>query len=117
MSSRDWKLRVQDILSAIAGVQRRTANITFAEFQQNETVVKAVLYDFLIIGEATRNIPTEIQTGYDDIPWRFMHGMRNVVAHEYFQIGLEVIWKTLQEDLPLLVPQLQELLERETQGE
>jgi len=52
--SRDWRLRLQDILQSITGIEQRTANITFEEFQNNETLVKAVLYDFVVIGEASR---------------------------------------------------------------
>ena len=70
MSSRNWQLRVQDILDAITSIEQRTAGITFEQFAANETVVKSVLYDFIIIGEASANIPTEIQSRYDQIPWR-----------------------------------------------
>ncbi|MCP2728578.1 DUF86 domain-containing protein [Symplocastrum sp. BBK-W-15] len=89
----------------------------FEEFAKNQTTVKAVLYDFIIIGEATRNVPKEIQSRYPLIPWRLMGGMRNVATHEYFQVNLIRIWATIQEDLPSLVPRLQEVLERETEEE
>ncbi|CCI36747.1 conserved hypothetical protein [Microcystis aeruginosa PCC 9701] len=46
-----------------------------------------------------------------------MAGMRNVATHEYFQVNLSRVWVTIQEDLPTLVPQLQEVLERETEAE
>jgi uncharacterized protein with HEPN domain len=45
-----------------------------------------------------------------------MGDMRNIVAHEYFQVDLEAIWETIQQDLPLLIPQLQALLNSETQN-
>jgi uncharacterized protein with HEPN domain len=101
--SRDWRLRLQDILQSITGIEQRIANITFEEFQSKETIVKAVLYDFVVIGEATRTIPDEIQNLYPDIPWRLMAGMLNVVTHEYFQIDLARIWETIQDDLPRLI--------------
>jgi uncharacterized protein with HEPN domain len=91
--------------------------MSFEKFQGDETVTKAVLYDFVIIGEATRNIPVNIQSRYPQIPWRLMTGMRNVVVHEYFQTNLVRIWETINNELPPLVPQLQELLEREAAGE
>ncbi|MBW4602347.1 MAG: DUF86 domain-containing protein [Calothrix sp. FI2-JRJ7] len=62
----------------------RVAGMTYADFISNETIVKAVFYDFLIIGEAAINIPSEIQQRYPNIPWRIMGDMRNVMAHEYF---------------------------------
>ncbi len=50
MPSRDWRFRVRDMIQAITSVQNRVADLTFADFQANETIAKAVFYDFLIIG-------------------------------------------------------------------
>lgn len=113
MSSREWQLRVQDILDAITSVQRLTAGMTFAEFADDEAISKAVLYNFIIIGEASANVPDDVQSRYSDIPWRLMSDMRNVMAHEYFQVNLRLTWGTVQNNLPMLVPQLQNLLESE----
>ena len=117
MPSRDWRILLQDILESITEIEQRTKGMTFEEFAKNQTTVKAVLQDFIIIGEATRNVPKEIQSRYPLIPWRLMAGMRNVATHEYFQVNLSRVWATIQEDLPTLVPQLQEVLERETEAE
>jgi uncharacterized protein with HEPN domain len=89
--------------------------MTFEDFAKNPTIVKAVLYDFIIIGEATSNIPNEIQARYPLIPWRLIKGMRNVATHEYFQMDLSRVWATIQEDLPLLVAQLEDILEKEAE--
>ena len=113
MPSRDWRLRLQDILESISEIEQQTKAMTFEEFAKNQTNIKAVLYDFIIIGEATRNVPKEIQSRYPLIPWRLMAGMRNVATHEYFQVNLSRIWATIREDLPTLVPQIQEVLSRE----
>lgn len=117
MCSRAWDLRVQDILVAITTIQRHIANIAFEEFTANEVLVQAVLYNYIIIGEAARNIPPEIQALTPEIPWRIMSDMRNVMAHEYFRVNLEIVWDGIQTDLPPLVPQLQELLNHATQNE
>jgi uncharacterized protein with HEPN domain len=111
VSSREWQLRVQDILDAIASTQRLVAGMTFDEFAINEAIVKAVLYNFIIIGEASASISPNIQSRYPNIPWRLMSDMRNVMAHEYFQINLRLTWGTIQNNLPPLVIQLQNLLE------
>ena len=114
MSSRAWQFRVQDIINAINSIEQRTAEMAYDEFAANETLVKSVLYDFIIIGEASRNIPTEIQSRYTQIPWRLMNDMRNIVAHEYFQVNLILTWRTIQNNLSPLKLQLLELLENET---
>ncbi len=113
MPSREWPLRIQDIMNSIDEILQRTANITFKAFIENQTIVKSVLYDLIIIGEASRNVPSEIKSRYPHIPWSFMAGMRNIAAHEYFQVDLSRVWATIEEDLPLLIPQLQQLLDNE----
>lgn len=112
MPYRDWRLRIQDILQSIATIQHRTAGMTFEEFQRDETIIKAVLYDLIIIGEASSNVPDQIQFRYLDIPWRLMGDARNVIAHEYFQVNLEIIWDIITNDFPPLIPKLQDLLQR-----
>ena len=113
MPSRDWRFRVRDMIQAITSVQNRVADLTFADFQANETIAKAVFYDFLIIGEAAINIPPEIQLRYSNIPWRIVADMRNVMAHEYFQVNQRIVWNTIENNLPELMVQLEELLEGE----
>ena len=47
-----------------------------------------------------------------EIPWDVMYGMRNRVIHDYFEVDLEVVWQTIQRDLPILRPQIEQLLAR-----
>ena len=117
MSSRKWQQRVIDILSAISSIQKLTADVTFEDFIAKKTTVKAVLYDFIVIGEAAKSIPTQVQERYPEIPWLPMGDMRNIVAHEYFRIDLEIVWDSIQNDLEPLATQLQSLLECETKQE
>jgi uncharacterized protein with HEPN domain len=90
--------------------------MTFEEFKSNRTIIKAVLYDLGIIGEASRNIPSEVQLRYPQIPWRLMGDMRNVIFHEYFQLELPIIWQTIQKNLIYLSSQLQEVLDNESEN-
>ena len=110
MSSRDWKLRVGDILSAIADIEQWTAGKTLNEFEEDRILAQAILYKFIVVGEASANIPEEIRIHYPRLPWRLMIDMRTAMAHEYFQIDLDRVWKTLTDDLPPLVAELQKIL-------
>ena len=75
MPFRDWQLRLQDIIESIDEILEWTANMTFVDFSSNRVTLKAVLYNLGIIGEASRNIPSEVQLRYSQIPWRQMAGM------------------------------------------
>ncbi|MBW4523875.1 MAG: DUF86 domain-containing protein [Phormidium tanganyikae FI6-MK23] len=111
MSSRDWRLRIRDILCAIEEIQTFIVGMDYETFEQNSIVVKAVLYNLVILGEATRGIPLEIQQQSSSLLWRLMTGMRNIVAHEYFQVDVRRVWDTALNDLPELVEPLKVLLE------
>jgi uncharacterized protein with HEPN domain/predicted nucleotidyltransferase len=115
MPPRNWKLRIQDILEAILEIENFTQGMTFKAFIEDQKTVKAVISDITIIGEAARSkhLPVEVQERYPEIPWDEMRGIRNKVVHEYFRIELNILWRTIKDDLPPLVPQLQEILEDE----
>jgi len=69
-----------------------------------------VIRNLEIIGEAATNIPEDIQEQHPDIPWYQMKGMRNVLIHEYFGVDKDVLWQTLQKDLPSLKEKITKML-------
>ncbi len=114
MPARGWRLRIQDILESIEKIQRYVSDMTLEEFLEAEMVVDAVVRNFTIIGEASRHVPEELEERWPDVPWYEMRGMRNVVVHEYFGVSREILWGTVRNDLPPLVPMLHKILENET---
>jgi uncharacterized protein with HEPN domain len=113
---RDWKLRIRDILHAIYAALDYTKGIKYQDFVNDRKTVDAVLLNLIVIGEAACNVPDEIVATYFDIPWRDMRDMRNFVIHEYFGVSDKILWDTVQNDLPPLVPLLKGILGEETQS-
>lgn len=111
MSSRSADERIQDILDAIAELQVFTQDMDFAQFQNDLKTVKAVELNFIVIGEAASQIPSELQAAHPEIPWSLMRALRNRLVHAYFQIDKQIVWDTLQVDLPPLLPMLKSLLD------
>lgn len=72
MPFRDWKLRIQDILEAVAAVENYVAGMTFENFIQDQRTVDAVVRRFTIIGEASNHVPEEICNRNPHIPWADM---------------------------------------------
>lgn len=66
----------------------------------NYLIVDAIIRNFEIIGEASNSIPSDIKEKYTEIPWRKMYGLRNLIAHEYFGIDLEMIKEIAINSLP-----------------
>ena len=63
-----------------------------------------------IVGEAAANVSKEKQLILINIPWRDVIGMRNRIVHAYFDVDLEIVWKTVIEDFPYLISKLEDVL-------
>ena len=63
-----------------------------------------------LVGQAARNVSDEVQAANPDIPWCEMIGMRNVVVHDYADVDLGLVWKTVREDLPGVIERLNAIL-------
>jgi len=98
--------RLEHILQAIENIGEFTRG-GFDALDVKTT--SAVYYQLLIIGEAARHIPKELQVHFNDIPWIKMMGLRNIIAHEYFALKHERIVAALCH-LPLLIERLQTLI-------
>ena len=111
-------LRVQDYLEhaqqAIERIQRYTAEMDQAAFLQDEMAQDAVIRNIEIIGEAANNI-IKCDPGFarehDEIPWAVIYAMRNRVSHAYHKVDVEIVWKTVQDDLPSMHRQVVALLQ------
>lgn len=102
---------LQDMVEAADKAAQFVKDVDFEAFCKNEEKVFAVIRALEIIGEAARNIPKSIRDRYVEVPWDDIIGMRNKVIHGYFGVDLEVIWKTIDQDLPPLQNTLARIFE------
>lgn len=80
-----------------------------ADFLEDKRTQQAIIMSLVIIGEAATKIMdsyAEFAEAHEQVPWRSMRGMRNRIAHGYFDINLDVVWDTVQTALPELLKQL-----------
>ena len=110
MSPRDWRDRVRDILDAIAEIKKFTRGMDYESFRKDDKAIRAIEMNFIIIGEAANQIPEEVEEKHINIPWNLMRAMRNRIVHVYFKVDEKLMWDTIQNDLPPLIPQLEKLL-------
>ena len=116
MPSREFLLRVQDMLAEMAVVEETIEGLSFEAFAQNRQALRAVLYSLAVIGEAVASVIADLETADSTMPWQQIRGMRNAVIHEYFQVDLEIVWQTTQLDLPALKETLQRILSSLEEG-
>lgn len=113
MPHRNWKVRIDNMLEAIAEILEFTESMSLPDFVADRRTLRAVERGFEIIGEAARHVPPDVESRYPLVPWARMRGMRNVVIHDYSTVDPAVLWDTAQRELPPLIPLLQEILEKE----
>jgi uncharacterized protein with HEPN domain len=112
-SERDPILYLEDIVLSMQRVQEYIAGLDFQHFKWDYKTVDAVIRNFEIIGEASKNLPQPIKDQSAHIPWEEMYQLRNRISHEYFGIDYEIIWNIVTEHLPQNYNDVVELLDQE----
>lgn len=107
-------LRIPDYLSHMLDAIKRIFDyiddIDEVNFLQNKMVQDAVLRNLEVLGEASRNLARyhpDFVRQHDELPWDNMYWMRNRISHGYFSVNFEIIWNTIEKELPLLRQQLE----------
>jgi uncharacterized protein with HEPN domain len=101
------------IVQAIDRVHRYVEDMVEVEFLQDEKTQDAVIRNFEVIGEASNNIKKyhlDFAHEHPEVPLNFAYEMRNALAHGYFKIDFEMVWKTIHADLPGLRAQIAALI-------
>ena len=100
---------VGHIVAAAQDAQRFVAGIDRNEFSSDKRTQQAVVFSLMIVGEAATRLMDrhpEFVAARPEVPWRSMRGMRNRIAHGYFDINLDIVWNTVQSALPELLSSL-----------
>ena len=89
-----------DIQMAMSRIAEYIKGYDFENFKKDYKTVDAVIRNFEIIGEASKNLDEKIKEKYPNIPWNEMYYLRNSVSHEYFGVDYEIIWDVATNYLP-----------------
>lgn len=104
---------LQHILEAITRIQRYIEDVDEITFVDNELIQDAVIRNLEIIGEASRNVNKhypDYAKEHASVPFAVAYEMRNALAHGYFKVDLELVWKTIERDLPELEVMIESLI-------
>ena len=101
---------LSDVVTAGRQVLTYSENATFDDFQRNSMMRHACERQIEIMGEAARRVSASFRTGHPEIPWRRIIAQRHVLAHEYGEIKVELIWKLITTHIPDLIAKLQAIL-------
>lgn len=106
---------LEDIQTAMGRIAEYIDGFNFEHFKWDYKTVDAVIRNFEIIGEASKNLDEKIKEKYHNVPWKEMYYLRNKVSHEYFGIDYEIIWDIATNYLPENKIQIDKIIENETQ--
>lgn len=93
------RIYLQHILDAITQVEEFAA-VGRDRFFMERHWQGSVIYQLLIMGEATKHLSMELRVRHPEVAWRSMAGLRDVLIHNYREVDLNVVWAVVQEDLP-----------------
>ena len=99
------KERLQDLLEAIEKIQQETKGGRSA-FDKDEKTRVWVVHHLEIMGEAARAVSDDLKSKHPEIPWTMIAGIRNRLAHEYFDVNEDIVWNVVEKELPKLKAQV-----------
>ena len=102
-----YLLHMRDAANAVISY---SSQHTFDDFASDDWDQAAAIRNLEIIGEAANHIPTGFRQKYPEIPWQDIIDFRNVAIHNYMEVDSTIIWNIIQNDVPPLLKQLNNLL-------
>ena len=99
-----------DILGSARAIRSYVEGVSRAEFLQNPQLQDSVIRRIEIMGEASGRLSAAFREEHPEIPWARIRGMRNRMIHGYDEIDMEIVWETVERDIPRLIPGLERLV-------
>jgi uncharacterized protein with HEPN domain len=112
--SRDERDRLQDIKDAVVAIREHLTRAGGGPARGEDAALlhDALLFQFVVIGEAVKNLAPETRELAPEIPWADVAGLRDLIAHEYFRIEIQRILDVVERDLPPLERAIDSLLRK-----
>lgn len=102
---------LEDIIKSIKLIEQYLSGVDFKNFENDHEKQDAVIRRFLVIGEASRRLEASFRDTYEQIPWKKIVGLRNILIHEYDGVELDDVWKVYEDgELRVLKQQIEELI-------
>ena len=111
MSRRDPLVAVQQMRDNARRVLTTAEGRSRVDLDDDEMLEAALIRWLEVLGEAARRVPDEFRSRYPDVPWQDTTDLRNVLIHGYDTIDLDQVWFIIQEHLPPLMQQLQQIID------
>jgi uncharacterized protein with HEPN domain len=113
MASEEDLIRLHHMLEAAQAAVSYAAGHGRGDLEADGMLAHALTRCLEIIGEAATQVTSSLRAKHPQIPWRDMTSMRNRLIHAYFDVNLNILWRTVTEDLPPLIANIERILAQE----
>lgn len=106
---RDDQVYLAHIVDALEQITTYTTGMDDVAFRASRLVQDAVIRQFEIVGEATKNLSDSFRASHYGLPWKDLAGFRDKLIHQYFGVDLATVWQSVVDDVPFLLNEVQKI--------
>lgn len=99
---RDYRVYLDDIIEAAGKTLTYTEGFDLVTFKTDSRTLDAVVRNLEIVGEAVKQLPDDLRSRHPEIDWKRIAGLRDILAHRYFGVDVDIVWDVVRNKLPLL---------------
>ena len=104
--------RLVHMLQALERIEQETKETSRDKLFFDDRLTRAIILDFIVLGEAANNVSGEYCTSHPEIPWADVAGFRHKLVHDYSGIDFSILWDAMTKDVPALLPMFRKLAEQ-----
>lgn len=112
--ARAWRFYLDDMIDFAQKVLAYTDGLDQDRFVASGLNYDATVRNLELLGEAAKHVPEEVRARYPEVPWRQVVATRNRLIHGYLGIDNDTLWSIICDDIPVMLPQLERITQRET---
>lgn len=110
MLNKDYYILLS-ILDTVGKILKFSADYKNADdFYENDRDFDATMMNFIVLGETVGKLSEDLKLKYSKINWSRIYGLRNIIAHHYFGINVDLVWQIIQKDMPNFKSQIENLI-------
>ncbi|MBR0196987.1 MAG: DUF86 domain-containing protein [Kiritimatiellae bacterium] len=102
--------RIVHMLQALERIERETMRTSRDRMFFDDTLTRAIVLDFIVLGEAANNVSEKYCSLHPEIPWADIAGIRHKLVHDYSGIDFGILWDSMTKDVPALLPLVRRLV-------
>ena len=102
--------RIVHMLEALERIGQETGETSRDNLFFDDRLTRAIILDFIVLGEAANNVTEEYCAGHPEVPWADIAGFRHKLVHDYSGIDFDILWDAMTKDVPSLLPVFRKLV-------